>query len=160
MGIISYTLLPSDLAYNVFNAILSNAIFKFYSTPRKGKKIRLIINVTTQYAAVVVGGFTVLLLYYVISYIIRFLYTLSTFFLLKYLVYPYIQRGNTIPKRLTRIFLLNVTLYVIANVLYITIRVKSFAQIGTRASIISLANIIPVIAGLLSIVANYLSFSV
>ena len=132
------------------------------STPRrvKGKKMRLIINVTIQYAAVVVGGFTVLLLYCVISYIIRFLYILSTFFLLKYLIYPYIWRGNTIPRRPTQIFLLSVTLYVIANVLYITIRVRSFTQIGTRIGIMSLANIIPVIVGLLSMVANYLSVSV
>ena len=122
--------------------------------------MRLTMNVTTWYAAVVVGGFTVLLLYRVISRIIRFLCTLSTFFLLKYLVYPYIWRGNTIPGRPTRIFLLSVTSYVIANVLCMTIGVGSFAQIGTRAGMMSLANMIPVVAGSLSMVANYLGFSV
>ncbi|KAI9888416.1 MAG: hypothetical protein M1814_000478 [Vezdaea aestivalis] len=101
------------------------------------------------------------LVYYVVWRICVIIKSFTAYFLLKHLVYPHILPRIPFLGVATRCQTLGVALYSIANVLCMTIGVSTPEQVGARASLLSIANMIPLLIGpRLSLVSNFLELSV
>lgn len=117
------------------------------------------LDVPTWYATIVGALVVMLLLYRALSRLIRLLEAICTFCLLKYLVYPVLSHRTPYMRRMTRIYSLAALLYVAVNILCMTLYSESANQIGIRAGIMSTANLILLLPGPLSRVADCLGVS-
>lgn len=71
----------------------------------------------------------------------------TSFFILKYFVYPHLLPKVPFLGRATRFQIIATTLYLTANVLFIALPKASWAEAGARAATMSIINLIPLLCG-------------
>jgi hypothetical protein len=71
----------------------------------------------------------------------------TSFFVLKHFVYPHLLPRISFMGTATRFQIIVTALYITTNILFITIPVTSRADVGTRASTMSVINMIPLLCG-------------
>jgi len=91
--------------------------------------------------------FVVWLLGYGIYRVINSRWPLITSFVIRHLIYPHIFPRIPFIGTATRFQVLIVSLYLLANTLCVTTKVKSTAGIGSRAATMSIINLIPLLCG-------------
>lgn len=124
------------------------------------RKIVFSINITAWYGIILGTFFTIWLLYRVLSRILNMLRVFCTLFLLKHLIYPNLYPRMPFFNTITRFQSLIVVAFVAVNILCMTVGINSSDQIGKRAGLMSIINLIPLFTGSrLSTVANYLGIS-
>lgn len=119
------------------------------------------INILLQYLFISAYIFVIWLFLYAIYYAITSKWLLTSFFFLKYFMYPYILLRIPFIGIVIRLKVLITLVYIIINILLITIiGVKSRVDIGTRAAIILIINLIPLLYGpQLSLITKMLGIS-
>lgn len=115
----------------------------------------------TQIYGITAGGmFLGLLSYRIFSIMSCWIQDRTLFLMLKYLVYPFIFRRRTFLQPFNRWRLLLLTLYWSATMTCNLIGIKSLAEAGTRAGVLSTLHIIPLtFSNRLSFVADLLGLS-
>ena len=128
------------------------------------------MEITSQYAIVVCRIAVLPLLYIVFYSLLKLLILYLTFFLFKYILYPYIiiklKRSYLIywceyffTVRVTSASIILFTAYVTANALAITIKANSAVLIGTQAALIYTINLALLLPRSFSITINSLHLS-
>ena len=83
-----------------------------------------------------------------------------SFFILKHAVYPHLLPRTSFTGTATRFHIAATTLYLMVNVLFVTIPKATWADMGTRAATMSVINLIPLLCGpRLSMVTKLLGIS-
>lgn len=83
-----------------------------------------------------------------------------SFFILKHAVYPHLLPRTSFTGTATRFHIAVTTLYLLVNVLFVTIPKATWADMGTRAATMSVINLIPLLCGpRLTMVTNLLGIS-
>ena len=111
----------------------------------------------TKWYAVALGAIAALVLgFYLMQSVYKLVHTYATILFLKHLLYPQIHRRLRGSGRTSRFDVMLIMAFLIANMLLISIGVRSKAHIIQRTGLLSIINLIPLaLGGRINLVANW-----